>query len=1003
MVERRSVHGSEGGRRFIGVGVAVAVGYVVAAQLGFRLAFLAEQVTTVWAPTGIGIAALLLWGNNLWPAIWIGAFIANAGSHAPLWTAGIVATGNTLEAVTATWALRRAAWFDTRLQRVRDVLAFVVIGAGLSTTLSATIGVVALSVSRVQPWERFGQLWRDWWLGDAVGALVVAPVILTLHEWRTWSRREAAETWLLVVSATTLLHVVFGGLLSQSVTHHPLEYVIFPFVIAAAMRRGQPATSLVVLGASAVTIWQTVRNVGPFAGGQVHDSLVLLQVFMLVLSGTGLLLAAAIAERETGERRRAAVYAVGDALARAPDITAAAPAVVRALCEHLEWQVGTLWLLDAGQARLRCIALWNHSGLTAPAFERATREMTFASGVGLPGRVLASGRPAWIENVVEDVNFPRADVAREEGLHSAFGFPICLGDETLGVIECFNRTIVPPDPDLLRTMSTVGNQVGQFMGRKREEEAVAQQQRRTSAIVDTALDAVIGMSHTGEITEFNPAAVRTFGYARAEVIGRDLADVLIPPRLREQHREGLARYLRTGAGAFIDQRVETTASTAEGREFPVEIAITRVSHDDPPTFTGFVRDLTARVHAEREREELLTREARARREAESANRAKDEFLATLSHELRTPLNAIVGWTRMLLDGSLDPRSSRHALEVIDRNAQLQAQLVADILDVSRIITGGLRLDMRPVDLGSVIGAALDAVRPAAAAKDVRLTSRFADSPRLVHGDPQRLQQVIWNLLSNAVKFTESGGTVTVELSQVETRRVQVRVTDDGAGIEPDFLPHVFERFRQGDASPSRQHGGLGLGLAIVRHLVELHGGTVHAGSGGRGKGSSFAVVLPSMVTDAPAQTSETAPSGGTGKRGRSVRGALTGYRVLVVDDHEDARDLMTSILSSAGAHADTAASVPDALDKMAVKRPDVLLADIGMPGADGYALIQEVRRQDARIGSRLPAAAVTAYVSDGDRARVLAAGFDCHVPKPITHGALVDAVLAICANPTESS
>ena len=471
-----------------------------------------------------------------------------------------------------------------------------------------------------------------------------------------------------------------------------------------------------------MTIWHTARGAGPFAGTQVYDSLVLLQVFMSVLAGAGLLLAAAIAERETGERRRAAVYGVGDVLARAPDVTAAAPDIVRALCENLEWQVGTFWLFDGAQARLRCIGLWSHSGLTAPAFEQATREPTFPSGVGLPGRVLASGGPAWIENVVEDTNFPRATVAREAGLHGAFGFPICLGDETLGVIECFNRTVVPPDADLLRTMSTVGNQVGQFIGRKREEEAVAQEQRRTTAIVDAALDAVIGMSNAGAITEFNPAAVRMFGHVRADVLGRDLADVLIPLRLREKHREGLAGYLRTGKGAFIDRRVETTACHADGREFPVEIAITRVSSEDPPIFTGFVRDLTARVQAEHDREELLSREARARMEAESANRAKDEFLATLSHELRTPLNAIAGWTRMLLDGTMDPRSTRRALEVIDRNAQLQAQLVADILDVSRIITGGLRLDTRPVDLGSVIGAALDAVRPAAAAKDVRLTS-----------------------------------------------------------------------------------------------------------------------------------------------------------------------------------------------------------------------------------------------------------------------------------------
>ena len=265
------------------------------------------------------------------------------------------------------------------------------------------------------------------------------------------------------------------------------------------------------------------------------------------------------------------------------------------------------------------------------------------------------------------------------------------------MIECFHRIAVPPDPDLLRTMSGVGSQIGQFIGRKREEEAVAEEQRRTSAIVNTALDAVITMDATGVITEFNPAAMRIFGYSRESAVGQDLAELLIPAAARPPHRAGLARYLTTGHGPFLDRRVETVARHADGHEFPVEVAITRIPDADPPVFTGFVRDLTARIQAEREREQLLTSEATARTEAEAANRAKDEFLATLSHELRTPLNAIVGWTRLLLDGSVDPGSTRHALEVIDRNAQLQAQLVGDILDVSRIITGGLSLELRPVD------------------------------------------------------------------------------------------------------------------------------------------------------------------------------------------------------------------------------------------------------------------------------------------------------------------
>ena len=398
-------------------------------------------------------------------------------------------------------------------------------------------------------------------------------------------------------------------------------------------------------------------------------------------------------------------------------------------------------------------------------------------------------------------------------------------------------------------MSTVGHQVGQFIGRTRGEAAVTKGQRRTGAILDSALDAIVGMDHQGVIIEFNRGAERTFGYSREEAVGRELAARLIPLRLRDGHRAGLARYLSTREGPFIDRRIETIARHADGREFPVELSITRVPGDEPPSFTGFVRDLTARVQAERERELLLQRESTARREAETANRAKDDFLATLSHELRTPLNAIVGWTRMLLDGTMDERSTRRALEVIDRNAHLQVQLVADILDVSRITTGGLKLDVRPVDLGAVIAAALDSVRPAADAKKIRIRSRLAPSAQLTEGDPQRLQQIVWNLLANAVKFTQAGGVVDVELRDAGKDGVHIHIADDGAGIDAGFLPHVFERFRQADGSVSREHGGLGLGLAIVRHLVELHGGTVRAESPGLGKGSTFTVALPRPDSD----------------------------------------------------------------------------------------------------------------------------------------------------------
>jgi signal transduction histidine kinase/integral membrane sensor domain MASE1 len=719
--------------RLLEIGVMVAIAYVIAAQLGFRFAFVAEQVTTVWAPTGIGLAALLLWGVAAWPAIWIGAFFANAGSSAPLWSAATVATGNTLEAVAGAWMLTHLVAFDPKLRRLRDVVALILAGAGLSTLVSATVGVSTLCVAGVQPWDRFDQLWRAWWLGDAVGALIVAPVILTAARHDRLSRRGWIEGAALVIGAVIVTRIVFG--FSPSIAHHPLEYVIFPFVVAAALRAGPPATSVVILGASAVTIWQTVRGAGPFAGPELHGSLIQLQAFMGILAGTGLLLAAAIAERETGERRRAAAAAVSETLSTATDLAKAAPQILKGICQSLEWQIGALWLVDRSAACLRCLAIWIEDERASAPFAAATWQSAFTSGVGLPGRVWASGHPVWIENVVYDDNFPRAQVAGTAGVHGAFAFPICLGQEVLGVIECFRKTVERPDPDLLRTLSTVGNQVGQFIAR--------------------------------------------------------------------------------------------------------------------------ARDLEARIEAERDREQLLVREARARSEAEAANRAKDEFLATLSHELRTPLNAIVGWSRMLRDGTLDPTTTQRALDVIDRNAQLQAQLVADILDVSGIITGKLRLEVSEVDLGAVVHAALDAVRPTADGKGVRLCSRMTAATKSIEGDGKRLQQVVWNLLANAVKFCEPDGRVSIEVHDATADTIQISVQDDGAGIDRDFLPHVFERFRQADASTSRRHGGLGLGLAIVRHLIELHGGTVRADSPGIGRGSTFTIELP---VRAQAESAATASS-----------------------------------------------------------------------------------------------------------------------------------------------
>jgi signal transduction histidine kinase/ActR/RegA family two-component response regulator len=400
--------------------------------------------------------------------------------------------------------------------------------------------------------------------------------------------------------------------------------------------------------------------------------------------------------------------------------------------------------------------------------------------------------------------------------------------------------------------------------------------------------------------------------------------------------------------------------------------------------------------AERERARLLQSEQKARAEAEAANRAKDEFLAVLSHELRTPLNAVYGWARMLHDVTRDPATMRRGLEAIERNASAQVRLVEDLLDVSRIVTGQMRLDVRAVDLPAVINAALDSVRPAAQAKDIRLDSHQDPGVGPVAGDPDRLQQVVWNLAVNAVKFTPAGGRVRVVLRRAGNT-AEIEVSDTGRGIGADMLPHVFDRFRQADSTTTRAHGGLGLGLALARHLVELHGGTVKAASPGPDQGATFTVTLPMGRGLADGVPGDEAVAAAPSVPRSPRAGALAGLRVLLLDDAPDSLELLSMMLGDAGATLRTCTSVRQALAAVAEFRPDVVLADIEMPGEDGYAFIRALRGRPPEAGGQTPAAAVTAYDRAEDRRRALAAGFDRHCPKPVDPAEIVAVVATLAA------
>ena len=416
------------------------------------------------------------------------------------------------------------------------------------------------------------------------------------------------------------------------------------------------------------------------------------------------------------------------------------------------------------------------------------------------------------------------------------------------------------------------------------------------------------------------------------------------------------------------RHVETSAAQAEQAERHVK----ELSH--------YIDELK---RAEEERDALLVREQEARAEAEAANRLKDEFLAIVSHELRTPLTPIIGWAHMLRTGIPNEMTYAQALEAIERNAQIQVQLINDLLDVSRIITGKLYLDIGQVNLDAVIESALDVMRPAADAKGVRILYRRDSEVGPVSGDRGRLQQVVWNLLSNAVKFTPEGGQVEVRLERVGSQ-AKITVSDTGEGISPNFLPYVFDRFRQADSTTTRDHGGLGLGLAIVRHLVELHGGTVYAESAGKGQGATFSVSIPLVVLRAGGSDLERAYHSIVDAQMIMGLPTLDGLQVLVVDDEKDTRQMIGAVLERSGAEVRTSASTREALEVLGKWRPDVLISDIGMPGEDGYALIHQVRALPESLGGEIPAVALTAYARDEDRRRVLAAGYQMHLAKPIS-------------------
>jgi PAS domain S-box-containing protein len=529
------------------------------------------------------------------------------------------------------------------------------------------------------------------------------------------------------------------------------------------------------------------------------------------------------------------------------------------------------------------------------------------------------------------------------------------------------------------------------LARRRADEALRKESDWLRVTLSSIGDAVITTDVEGRVTFMNRIAEALTGWTQDEAMGRSLPDIF--QILNEESRQPVENpALRTlSAGAAVGLANHTILIAKDGSECPIDDSAAPIRNEQGEVVGTVLvfRDISERKRMELEREQLLAAAQAAQKEAEQANRLKDEFLATASHELRTPLTAVVGWSRMLRTGKLDAENSARAVESIERNATLQTKLIDDLLDVSRIITGKLTLDRRPLEIAHVVSDAVNTVRPAADAKNIAIETSFDAEAEPVLGDANRLQQVLWNLLSNAVKFTPKNGRIEVALQRVNSE-VQVSVGDSGEGISSEFLPYVFDRFSQGDGKSTRSHTGLGLGLAIVRQLVELHGGTVKAHSDGPGRGATFKLRLPVLsINLVPGSKSALSDSTLTGARvtdGLSIEcpPRLDGVRVLVVDDDSDTRQMLKAVLSECHADVITAASVAEAIKEIEQRKPDVLVSDLGMPEQDGYELIKQVRNtESADNAARVPALALTAYAKAEDRVRALAGGYQVHLAKPV--------------------
>ena len=680
------------------------------------------------------------------------------------------------------------------------------------------------------------------------------------------------------------------------------------------------------------------------------------------------------------DRRRNARLAVNEALAVAASVDEAAPAILRAVCEGLGWDLGEFWALDDQAGGLRCLAHWHLPGAGFDRFVADSRRRTLSIGISLPGRVWESGRSTWIPDVTADPGLPRAPIAAEAGLHGAFAAPVILGEEFFGVLEFYSARVREPDPDLLEMLGTLSGQVGQFLDRRRAEDRLREADRHKGELLASLRDSeerfrtmaesipqLAWMARPdGHIYWYNKRWYAYTGTTPGQMEGwgwRSVHDPAALPSVMERWRASIA------SGEPFDMVFPLRGADGTYRPFLTRVAPVRGEDGRIAHWFGTNTDIADRQRIE---EELRA----AKEEAEAANRAKTQFLAVLSHELRTPLNPILLAASSMLERPFEAAELRPTLVMIRQNVNLQARLIDDLLDVMRIVRGKMPLHWEVADCHRLIDRAVQVCRSEVFGHALRLTVTAEARVHHVNADSARLQQVFWNLIKNAVKFTPEGGSIAVRTFHEgdDEGRIVIEVRDTGIGIEPEVLARVFDPFQQGESTITRRYGGLGLGLAICKAIVDAHGGTITVESEGKGRGTTFRVTLKAL----PEPTEEV-----PGDSGRSLpdadQTAPDSLRILVVEDEPATIRLMVRLLRGLGHEVTSADTIASALEALDAQAYDLIVSDIGLPDGSGL----ELMRRAVALRGRLPAIALTGYGMEEDIRRSREAGFAAHLTKPI--------------------